>query len=93
MKDETNDSAIQQFKEKLEAQHKFPGKYKFKFIVAQEKKAELLSSILPGRARWQEKPSRNGKYLSMTAEVKMKSSEEVVAVYVQAKKIEGIISL
>jgi putative lipoic acid-binding regulatory protein len=40
-----------------------------------------------------EKASSKGTYKSITFKSHMKSSEEVIILYIEAKKIEGIISL
>ncbi|MEP1094904.1 MAG: DUF493 domain-containing protein [Cyclobacteriaceae bacterium] len=80
-----------EFKEKLEGAHSFPGGYTFKFIVKSEdqKKVEELVD----EAEIKIKTSSGNKYVSVTLEAKVKSSDEVIAVYKKAKKIEGLIAL
>ena len=39
------------------------------------------------------KPSKNGKYTSLTVLVKMKDPEEIIEKYKQVSKVEGVISL
>lgn len=85
-----NSSQIQQFKEKLDDQHKWPGPYLFKFIVPSDK-VEQVEAILGSNSERRE--SKNGNYISVTANKQMNSSQEVVDIYVQAKAIDGIISL
>ncbi|BDD02670.1 DUF493 family protein [Aureibacter tunicatorum] len=85
------DPSIVEFKKKLEEQHSFPGDYVFKFIVANDKVGEV-ENLLPN-ASWSKRPSKNGKYVSMTTKHKASSSEIVIDTYINAKKIEGIISL
>ncbi|BDD11283.1 DUF493 domain-containing protein [Fulvitalea axinellae] len=87
-----HEEQIARFKEKLEAQHKFPGPYLFKFIVPSAKIAELKGKVLKG-VSWIEKPSRNGRFVSLTAKVRVKSSDEVIQVYQKAKEVEGLMSL
>ena len=79
------------FLEKLEGTHEFPEHYTFKFIVKPEHQAKV-ESLVPG-AEVKLKPSSGNKYVSVTLSRMMDSSQEVVEVYKQANKIEGIIAL
>ncbi len=81
----------QAFKEKLENSHTFPGSYIFKFIIKSNQQ-EQVKSLVDG-AEIRLKPSSRNKYLSITIQKTMASSQEVVDVYNKAFKIEGIISL
>lgn len=79
------------FKEKLDNEHKWPATYMFKFVVPKGKVEDFrtLFSI----EDLKEKVSKAGNYISFTFQKQMKSSDEVVEVYINAKKIEGVISL
>jgi len=79
------------FLEKLEGTHQFPDHYTFKFIVKPEHRA-TVESLLP-EAEVKLKPSSGNKYVSVTLNTMMNSSQEVVDVYKKAHKIEGIIAL
>ncbi|WP_370088197.1 DUF493 family protein [Ekhidna sp.] len=79
------------FVEKLEGTHEFPDNYTFKFIVKPEHQASV-EALLPD-ADIKLKPSSGNKYVSITLNKKMNTSQEVVEVYKQANKIEGIIAL
>ncbi|MEP1034180.1 DUF493 family protein [Ekhidna sp.] len=79
------------FLEKLEGTHQFPEHYTFKFIVKPEYQAQI-ESLLPG-AEIRLKPSSGNKYVSVTLRRLMDTSRDVVEVYKQANKIEGIIAL
>jgi hypothetical protein len=79
------------FKDKLEAQHSFPGGYMFKFIVPIAAEQEVLS-LFDG-AEVSSKRSKTNKYVSITANVNISASEDVLAIYDKAYKIEGIIAL
>ncbi|WP_420317318.1 DUF493 family protein [Ekhidna sp.] len=79
------------FVEKLEGTHHFPDNYTFKFIVKPEHQTKV-ESLVPG-ALIKLKPSSGNKYVSVTLSKKMNSSQEVVEVYKEANKIEGIIAL
>lgn len=86
--------AIQVFKEKLEDQHEFPGPYLFKFIVPVDKVNEVIELFEDYKdANIAQKESSKGTYKSVTAKVSVKTSDEIIELYIAAKKIEGIISL
>lgn len=82
---------IKAFKEKLEDQHSFPGSYIFKFIVPSDKLSEAESLWKEGEIT--RKPSSKGKYTSVTIKATMTSSDQVITVYEEAHKIEGLIAL
>lgn len=69
----------------------WPSIYMFKFISPHDK-ADELTDILSD-IEYTYKPSRTGKYISITSTVMMDSPEEIIAIYIQASKIEGVIAL
>jgi len=79
------------FKEKLDANHNWPSVYMFKFIIPKQQEAEIYKLFDPKDIR--KKASRGGNYLSITAKIKMGSSEDVMEIYREAYKIKDIISL
>jgi putative lipoic acid-binding regulatory protein len=79
------------FREKLEIQYKFPALYNFKFIVPKESTVEV-KKIFP-KSEHKLKPSRNGKYVSVTIPVMAASSDQIIEAYEKANKIKGIIAL
>ena len=79
------------FKEKLENNHDFPEEYIFKFIIKPEHQNEV-ESLVDG-AKVNLKASSGNKYLSVTMQKEMASSQEVIEVYKEAYGIEGIIPL
>ena len=79
------------FKEKLEAQMTFPALYMFKFIVPTGQEHEV-AALLPNN-KIETKNSSKGKYVSVTIQAMMGSSDAVLDVYERAAKIEGVISL
>jgi len=86
-----NTEALQSMRERLDEHHEWPCPYHFKFIV----KADAVDQVkaLFGKNKITERPSRTGKYISVSADVMMENSDTVLAVYEKASKIEGIISL
>jgi len=81
----------QAFREKLEAEHKWPSEYMFKFILPQGREEEMYQ-ILP-RENWRKRASKSGNYESFTAKLVVNSSQEVIDIYEKAHKIEGLIAL
>lgn len=79
------------FKEKLDRAYVWPSLYMFKFIVPQQK-VESVKDLFPNHVST-EKPSHKGKYISVTFNMMMPSSDAVVGVYLKVKHIEGIIAL
>ena len=79
------------FKEKLDKQHKWPSLYMFKFIVPKGKE-DAIYDIFP-KNEVQSKMSKKGNYISLTAKVMMGSSDDVLRIYEEAHKVEGVIAL
>lgn len=82
---------IQSFRIKLEAVTVWPSLYMFKFIVPaeeQDKVKEIFSSH-----EVKERPSRNGKYVSLTINMLANSAEQIIEKYLETYKIKGIIAL
>lgn len=80
-----------EFKAKLDDIHSFPTQYMFKFIVKGEKISDV-ESLFPKEALTL-KPSSKGNYTSVTAKLKMASSDAVIEIYEKAHNIDGIIAL
>lgn len=82
---------IEAFREKLEDQHDFPGIYIFKFIVPSDMISRAESLWEQGEVT--KKPSSKGTYTSVTIRAKMKTADQVIGVYQEAYKIEGLMAL
>lgn len=79
------------FKALLEEEYIFPTEFYFNFIVPTDQ-VETVQDLL-GTDRVQLTPSRNNRYTSVKAWMKLSSSEEVVYVYEKMRNIPGIIAL
>lgn len=79
------------FKERLDNNHAWPSMYMFKFIVPREQKEEI-DRLFP-KNELRQKYSKNGKYISITAEIMMGSSEEVMHIYERAHQVKDVIAL
>lgn len=82
---------LEKFRILLDEQMSYPDYYVFKFITHCERK-HLLVELLRDH-KIEEKPSKNGKYISITSRKLVENSHEVVDVYLEVGKIEGIITL
>lgn len=81
------------FKELLDAEYSWPARYIFKFVVPTEAISEVNALFESGSAEITEKASSGGKYTSVTINTTMENADQIIAIYDQASKIEGIISL
>ncbi len=79
----------------LEETTVFPADYMYKFIIPSDKeKLEMIKKIFDySGAVINTKPSKTGKYNSITVLVTMKSADEIIAKYKEVSVVEGVISL
>ncbi len=79
------------FQTLLDTQTEWPTLYLFKFIVP---KAGLddIKQVFEGHTVTV-RASTRGNYLSVTAQMEMQSSEEVISVYRAAGEVEGVVAL
>ncbi len=79
----------------LNEETKFPTKYLFKFIVPTSKEGILqIENIFnDGGAVINKNVSKTGKFTSVSIHVIMKNADTIIDKYIQAEKVEGVISL
>ena len=82
---------INKFKELLDEQNDWPEFYTFKFVIKTELKANLLTVLSDQKVT--EKLSKNGKYTSITSRLYANNADEIMNVYAEVKKIDGVLSL
>lgn len=80
-----------EFKELLDEQNDWPAPYTFKFIAPRQR-LDALKSVF-GDHPVKVRASSKGNYMSVTARMRMESSEDVVAIYEEASDIDDVISL
>lgn len=82
-------------KKQLEDTTQFPNEYLYKFIVptTENQEQEVKDLFTKGGAVINTKKSKNGKYISISINVKLNNADEVISYYKKAEKIKGIISL
>jgi len=78
-------------RQKLDQHYIWPSLYTFKFIVPKEKVGEV-KRLFP-KHESKEKYSKNGNYVSVTLQMMMPGSQEVIDVYSVASGVEGLIAL
>jgi putative lipoic acid-binding regulatory protein len=78
-------------REKLDQYYTWPSLYTFKFIVPKGKESEV-KKLFPDQET-SERQSKNGNYTSITLNLMMDSSDQVVEIYQKVSAIEGIIAL
>ncbi len=82
-------------KKKLKKDTVFPTKYLFKFIIpSSDDKIKQVEDIFDFTgAVITKKSSKTGKYTSVSVLVIMKKADDIISKYIEAEKVEGIISL
>jgi len=82
-------------KTSLEETTAFPTDYMFKFIVPADGDGfQKIESIFDNLgAVIKSKPSKTGKYSSLTIRLKMKTANSIITKYKEVSFIEGIVSL
>jgi putative lipoic acid-binding regulatory protein len=79
------------FKALLDESYVWPAHFPFKFIIAPHYVDELKELL--NDAELSLRHSKNGKYVSVSAEMKLSSSEEVIYIYEKVSQIKDIIAL
>ncbi|MGE4297402.1 MAG: DUF493 domain-containing protein [Desulfovibrionaceae bacterium] len=79
------------FRERLDASLEFPCVYLFKFIVPREEQKAMVAVFDGAAVRL--RPSRTGKYVSVSANLPVAHSGEVIEMYRRAAAIPGVHAL
>lgn len=89
------DEFYNKLKVQLDDTTDFPADYLYKFIVpTTENQVEEVENIFDNTgAVINTKKSKTGKYISVSIVLKVKNSDQIIAYYKKAEKINGIISL
>ncbi|OIQ16296.1 MAG: hypothetical protein BM557_10515 [Flavobacterium sp. MedPE-SWcel] len=90
-----NEDFYKRLKEELSNSTLWPAEYLFKFIVPTDtEKISRINNAFNGMgAVIKTTKSKNGKYTSISINVKMQSSQAVIDKYIELSDVEGIISL
>ena len=85
------DTTFDKLHQTLEEQFTWPTPYLFKFIVDKDNQQPVLD--LFDNQPFKRRPSRNGRYVSLTALVPMPSPDAVIDIYRRAAALKGVITL
>jgi putative lipoic acid-binding regulatory protein len=81
-------------KNKLDESLTYPSVYMFKFILeADNRKIAMVENLFDENAEIYTKESDKGKYISITINVVMISTEEIINIYKKAAEIKGVMYL
>ena len=92
---QNSDEFYDRFLEKLKISHKWPGMYRFKFIMPSNSNYidELYLIFKDFETNISRKYSSNKKYLSISINAKLHFPEQVIDLYKKTSHYEGIIRL
>ena len=75
-------------------QYNYPMIYPFKFIIKEDQdKMVQIKRVFDETAEFSIKPSKTGKYQSITIKQMMLNPEDIINRYEQVDKIEGVIKI
>lgn len=80
-----------ELKKILDEQNDGPFEYLFKFIIPRNSVLDLKAEL--PNIQFENKESKNGKYISVTFTIFAKTSQEVIDIYEKVANVPGIISL
>ena len=85
----------EKLKNKLDESSIFPSEYLFKFIVSNhEEKIKQVEDLFDFKGAVITKTSsKTGKFTSVSIHVIMKNADDIISIYLEAEKIEGMIAL
>ena len=93
--DKKTEEFYERLKTELDMSNTWPAEYLFKFIVPTdlEKIATVANAFDCMGAVIKTTQSKTGKFTSLSVDVLMKNSQEIIDKYIEVSTVEGIISL
>ncbi|NBL64470.1 DUF493 family protein [Flavobacterium sp. NST-5] len=93
--DKKTEEFYERLKQELDNANTWPAEYLFKFIVPSDpqKILEVENAFNAMGAVINTNQSKNGKFTSVSVNVRMTSAQSIVDKYIEVSHIEGIISL
>ena len=89
--DTNQPKSFEGLKERLDSYYQWPAVFPFKFIVPIEQYSQVVELLDDSNIK--EKYSAQRRFVSLTSEKKLFSSDDVIKVYKIMEKIPGIITL
>lgn len=86
-----SEDSFKNLRELLENEYNWPANYQFKFVALSEDIEKVIEKVGDGDVS--RKNSRTGKYVSVTIEKRISSTQEVIEVYKRVSKVKSVISL
>ena len=86
-----DERVLSNFQARLDEFNHWPCPFTFKFIAPREKMADLLP-LFEGKP-FTTRQSKSGRYVSLTAEWVVPSSDAVIGIYRQVASIPGVLAL
>ncbi len=86
-----SDEKLNELRSQLDEFYTWPADYTFKFVVPVDQ-MESFTPLLKGHA-FETRDQKNGKFTTVTAEMNMTSTEDVLELYRAASGIEGVIAI
>jgi len=89
-----NQEKYNQLRDQLIESTQWPSLYMFKFIIPnKDEKLDAVKALFPAGTPFAFKTSKDLRFISITVKIKMKDADKVIAIYEQAKNIEGLLAL
>jgi len=87
-----NGTSEASFRARLDGYYDWPCSYIFKFIAPTER-LEEVTELFDENVEVRTRRSKHGNYVSVTAEIVMAGSDEVIEIYRRAAEIDGVMPL
>jgi len=89
-----NQEKYNQLRDQLIESTQWPSLYMFKFIIPnKDEKLDAVKALFKAGTQFAFKTSKDLRFISITVKIKMKDADQVIAVYEEAKSIEGLLAL
>lgn len=92
MENNLNDE-YSKIRELLDAEYTWPALYIFKFVVPKASLSDLEQILGEYKSFLTKKSSKTGKYISVTLNITMESTESVIDIYKKVKQVKGVMAL
>lgn len=83
-----------QLREQLIESTQWPSLYMYKFIIPnKDEKLDAVKALFPSETEFAFKTSKDMRFISVTVKIIMADADKVIAIYEEAKNIEGLFAL